>query len=711
MSRSRRGLRGAELGRTVGRRTAVVLGLSGLAVAQPLLDLFGRNPQFFVAGNYSDAQIVLFALVITLVPPALAVAAIAIGSAIDRRAGTAVFGLAVAVFGAAFALAVLRNVGVDRDGLVFVLAVAAAAGVVVLVLRTRAGRLLTSYLAAANVLFLGMFVFASPTSELITDGATGDVGRVAVARPPGPVVVLVLDELPAPTLMRADGSLNDERYPGFAELASASTWFRNASSPYANTHFAVPSILTGRRGEKGDLPTYGDRPRNLFTLLGRTVPVTRYEIISDMCPPSICAPPPREPLTQALEDAAVVYGHRVLPEDARGSLPDINQSWGSYSSDDPADDEQDDEQVTIDASQWSGDTDAERAYAKWRHLDRSEKTARSQAAILREQIALITGSPALHVVHVALPHGPWMLNRSGYRSTVVPDLPESPSRASDEFAIRQQYQLHAMQVGAADALVAELIGHLRAVGAWDDALLAVLGDHGTSFTGPDLWRKTTDHNREEVLRMAMFVKAPGQTEGEIRDDPAQTIDLVPSIADLLDAETDWEFDGHSLYDGSEAHTAPKVATDVDAVFEIARRRAEWFPQGDDWIGLAAIGDHGDLVGQRVSTLEVEEPSAYRVQLAQEGVFKRLPTADGRMPYVLAGSLDNDDNDGARRVPPELVIAVNGRVAGVTGGYRRDGGEWEFTAYVADFYRAGANEVAFYEVARTAGGVALQPLAS
>ena len=39
-------------------RALIILGLSGLAVAQPLLDLFGNNPEFFVAGNYSRAQIV-----------------------------------------------------------------------------------------------------------------------------------------------------------------------------------------------------------------------------------------------------------------------------------------------------------------------------------------------------------------------------------------------------------------------------------------------------------------------------------------------------------------------------------------------------------------------------------------------------------------------------------------------------------------------------
>ena len=479
------------------RRAAVVFGLTSVAVAQPLLDLFGRNPQFFIAGNYSDGQIVIFALLITFVPPVVAVAAITAATAIDRRFGTAVFGFTVGVLAAAIALAVFRVLGIDRDPVVIVLTALIAIGAALLVLRKRPAQLFVSYLAAANLLFLGVFVFASPTAALLGDGGAGDLGRVDVDRPDGPVVVVILDELPAATLMRADGSMNSDRFPGFAELASVSTWFRNASSRYANTHFAVPAILTGRLGAKGALPTYDDQPRNIFTLLGNEVPVTRYEIVSDMCPPTICAPPPRQSLRQALEDATVVYGHRMLPADLRGSLPDISQSWGGYGSDGGGDN--DNETASIDGSagdqsEWSGDTDAERAYAKWRHLDRTEKTAYTQAAILREQIAEIDGSPALHVIHVALPHGPWMLNRSGYRSTFVPDLPKSPGTASDEFAVRQQYQLHSMQVGAADAIVAEMIDHLQATGTWDETTLVVLGRSRHELQPPR--HLAQDHRRQ-----------------------------------------------------------------------------------------------------------------------------------------------------------------------------------------------------------------------
>ncbi len=90
----------------------------------------------------------------------------------------------------------------------------------VLVIRTRGARLFVSYLAAANLLFVGSFLFFSPTSELVSGGSTGDLGTVDVPALRGPVVVIVLDEFPAATIMRADGSLNADRYPGFAELAA-----------------------------------------------------------------------------------------------------------------------------------------------------------------------------------------------------------------------------------------------------------------------------------------------------------------------------------------------------------------------------------------------------------------------------------------------------------------------------------------------------------
>jgi hypothetical protein len=704
------GLRGARLRSTVWRRGLIILGLSGLAVAQPLLDLFGKNPQFFVAGNYSKVQIVAFALLIVLVPPVIGIAATAIASFVDRRAGTVVYGAVVTLLAAIFALALLRNLDVDRAAYVFTAAVAFALLAAFLVLRTRGGQLLTTYLSVANVLFLGAFLFASPTAELVTgSNSVGDLGTVAVPDVEGQVVVVVLDEFPATTIMRGDGTINSERYPGFAQLAATSTWFRNASSHFALTHFAVPSILTGTNGEGDALPTVNDYPRNLFTLLGEELPVQRYEIVTDLCPSSVCNPPPRRSLMDAIDDASVVYGHRVLPAELRAELPAIDKSWGAYGVEeenvnDPGADLVNQEQAAEGADD---KTPIERAYAKWLAMNPDERSALGQAGVLQDFTRRITASPGLTFVHVALPHAPWTLSRTGQRMAYYPEEVEPTDPAFPHYA-RLQYQMHSMQVGATDTAIGELVDHLQSLPTWEETLLVVMSDHGLSLTPPDMGRNMTDANREEVLRMPLFIKAPGQTEGEVRDDSAQTIDVLPSIVDLLDIRTDWEFDGHSLFDGSEAHTTPPVSADIAPALAIAAQRSEQFPHGDGWTGLAAVGDNGDLVGRSVAEFGQGEPSAYRAQLSQADLFGELPTDDGRAPFVVSGRAWGAAGSAA---PPELLVAVNGQLAGVVGGYRPDRSQWKFTGFVGDVYRDGANEVALYEVTRSGADVTLRPVGS
>ena len=666
-------------------------------MTQPLLDLFGNNPEFFVAGKYSRTQIVVFALFIVLVPPLVGIALTTVSSFADRRAGTVVFALVSTFLAVALVLAVLRTANVDTMAIVLALSVIAGVGVAVLVLRTRGAKLLVSYLAVANLLFVGSFLLFSPTAELVTGNSAEDIGPVDVPPLHGPVVVIVLDELPAATIMGADGSINASRYPGFAALASVSTWFRNASSYNNHTQHALPAILTGNVDETDDLPIYEDHPRNLFTLFGGEVPVRRYEALTDLCPSSVCEPPPHQPLSQALEDALVVYGHRVLPSSLRDELPSIDSSWGDYAA---QHDVAADPNGREDAATKSGSrrTHLERAFAHWTTRDADERSPLGQAKILGDEIAAIDGRPALHFVHVVLPHFPFLVSRTGTTTSYSPTAVSETDTARYAFWARLRFQLHSMQVGAADTMVGELVEHLRALPTWEQTLLVVTSDHGDNHTPPDLGRRTvTPANAEEIFRVPLFIKAPGQVEGEIRNASAQTIDVVPSIVDLVDAEMDWQFDGHSLYDGSAAHTAPKVSADVDGVLAIAARRAEQFPYGEDWTALAAVGDNGDLVGRRVDDVAIGEPSRYRASLIQQDLFADLPTDDGGVPFVLAGSVVPPI--GSNEEPPEFLAAVNGKLAGVVGGYQPQGDEWGFAGYVADFYRDGANSVALYEVSR------------
>src|SRR5690606_1336292 len=132
--------------------------------------------------------------------------------------------------------------------------------------------------------------------------------------------------------------------------------------------------------------------------------------------------------------------------------------------------------------------------------------------------------PSVHVIHVLLPHHPYVLTPWDTKSTDswVPDEMPAPGEPDHERAFAELYALQAMQVGAVDRMIGELVHHREQQGAWDDALVVVTSDHGVAISPPHFTRSITDATRDEVLRVPLFVKTPGQVRGETRDDPAST---------------------------------------------------------------------------------------------------------------------------------------------------------------------------------------------
>lgn len=680
----------------------VLVGMAGVAITQPVLDLFGQNPEFFVAGRYGRSQIVAFALVVAFVPAVVASLLTGLGWLISPAIGTVVHGFMLVLLATAFGLGLVNTLGLE--GLwPASLAAAAIAAVIVWLEKTRTPvRTFLSYLAVGNLVFVGLFLGHSATAPLVTGRDTaGALGSVTVPPLEGPVILVIFDEFPVTTLMRSGGTINAARFPNFARLAQSATWFRNASSHSPQSHESVPSILTGRLPDEGALPTYSDYPRNYFTLLGARYPTNRYELLTDLCPSVICEPPPRSPLTQAFEDASVVYGHRVLPERWRDELPPVDTSWGNFG----------DQLGESAAPATAADDDAgastasDDPYARWRSLDSFERSALGQARVFTEMVDLLGPTPSVNLIHVALPHFPWSLTPWGYRLTKVPRFTHDPADPAFELAAIQRYSVHSMQAGAADVALGGLLDRLEETGAWDDSLLVVMSDHGLGLRPPDFGRSPTDRNREELLRMPLLIKAPGQRTGEVRDDVAQTIDVLPSIVDLLDVESDWEFDGHSLYNGSQRSVDPAVDPGIEPALEIASHHAAGTPHGHDWVGLAAVGDHGALVGTSVADLAMGTPSPLTWRLDARDELRSLPSADGRMPQVLTGIVATEDGER----PPELVVEINGTLAGIVGAYQEQSDGWRFTGFMGPFLREGANQVVGYEVERSRGGVVLHPV--
>jgi arylsulfatase A-like enzyme len=87
------------------------------------------------------------------------------------------------------------------------------------------------------------------------------------------------------------------------------------------------------------------------------------------------------------------------------------------------------------------------------------------------------------------------------------------------------------EVRETDHHVGTLLDFLAEQGLMDDTVVAVVSDHGEYLQEHGLY----DHHglRDEVLRVPMFVRAPGMTAQERRPGTVSTVDLVPTLLDLM----------------------------------------------------------------------------------------------------------------------------------------------------------------------------------
>ena len=165
-----------------------LLALSALAVAQPLLDLFGRNPEFFVASDSTRPEIVAFALVVAFAVPALALATEVAGPAHRRAEGReAPPRLLVRPAGASSSAWPWRPISARTAwGWRSPSVSWSPAGSSSCAGASRGCACCSAYLGFAPLFFLGLFLFTSATGDLFWAGEAGAEADVELGeRGPG----------------------------------------------------------------------------------------------------------------------------------------------------------------------------------------------------------------------------------------------------------------------------------------------------------------------------------------------------------------------------------------------------------------------------------------------------------------------------------------------------------------------------------------------
>jgi hypothetical protein len=679
-----------------------VAALTAFVISRPVLDSFGKSPETFVARRATTADVVIFGLLVAFVP-ALVVASVGGASRLfgPRVRSHVHLGL-ITLLGGLAAWRLGRDL-TGWSGTAAKLLVAVVAGALVGLLRGKVPSSATflRYAGVASLVFLVQFLAMSPVAGLAFDRGGGVDDEVAAGvrddlgdeTQPPPVVMVVMDAFPTATLLDGSGHIDATAFPNLAALADSATWYRNSTSVAAFTVEAVPAVFTGRFPEPdGSSAVDGGSPDNLFTLLGGSYDLHVREQLTALCPTGLC-------------DTGGGRG------DLGGLLGDARSLWGDGTSDQPDSREMNMPGVT--------DVDRYGEFEDW--IDQQDLSAGDR--------------PDLFAAHLLLPHNPWdtLPDGSRYEASLVETGAFAGTWSDSGLGVGRQR--HILQAQAADRLIGHLTDRLRDAGIYDDALIVVTADHGHAFAAQEPERGVSKEQYEQILWAPLIVKAPGQTDGDggIDDGNVMSIDILPTIADLLGVTIPWEVDGVPADEAADERDpavkwvdddpanrwhaedgSGRIAVDAEAGFRklLTLDGIPWSGSGSG--GGSGAGDpdavwkrtpFGDLVGEDVDAAgEVGEPAEASVHLVTPPTRLDDIDLDDRLPLEVVGETD---------LPVGTVVAyaLNGTVAAVTTvePAHIDLGPFAHGLLPPDLFVAGDNDLTAYVVEGTPADPTLRPL--
>jgi Sulfatase len=705
-----------------------LLALAGFAVAQPLLDVLGKSPDFLLFRQADARDIVALALAITLLPP-LALWALEVVMALaGRRPRQAAHVVLVAGLLGLLGLEAAKKLTPLRGPVLALVGVTVGIGAGLLYVKRPVVRLWVRFLYPAPIVFLLVFLLLSPTAELLRPPP------VAAATPPltaaqtvkaGPIVMLLMDEFPLKTLLDHRGRIDQRLYPNFAKLAAASSWYRNATATTGMTGWALPSILSGRYPAENRLPIASQFPDNLFTLLGNSYHYKMhvFEGMSQLCPPATCPDAKRSSGGSALgggrKRGATQGGFRGVLRDSATVFRQI------VSTHDAAQDPTATlEEATVDAAGPDASADPEGRAQIVRGYKRGVNFQRFLTAIRPTRHP---GQRAMYFVHVLIPHQPWHYLPSGAR---YPERTLGEGRfakagrwVSEPWPVQSIHQRHMLQAAVADRMLGDLIDRLRKAGLYDRSLLVVTADHGMAFTPGEPGRAgVSDDTASDVLWVPLFIKRPGQRRGAVNDVNWEHVDLVPTIADIEGLRVPWKMDGVSWADPKAKarertekwfDTRPGVRRTFDGpanqAIVLKGTTDSLLEPSDGYLGWFEFGPHADLVGRDLADFQAG-PAAGTARVVGLDEYHHVDPDSGTVPAEVGGRL-TEVAAGTPARPP-VVVAINGVIGGVSETFASPAGTpptW-FTAMIPDsLMHKGGNQLQLFLLESGGGGQRLRPL--
>ena len=185
----------------------------------------------------------------------------------------------------------------------------------------------------------------------------------------------------------------------------------------------------------------------------------------------------------------------------------------------------------------------ERGFDSYRVLDRPEASDIIDRAI--EELHRGRGQPQFLFAHLWDAHWPYMpkaqdLARLGGRPRDISSLHKlirEGTPANDERESEEIVRLYDAEIAFADRELGRLFREMKTLGLWENALLVITSDHGEAFREHGHWQHSQTLY-DELTRVPLIVKWPGQAEPGREAAPVSLVDLFVTFAEAAGLEVE-----------------------------------------------------------------------------------------------------------------------------------------------------------------------------
>jgi len=650
-----------------------------LAIVQPLFSVLSESPEFFIVRSNRPVDVVMLVVILCIALPAAFALLEIICRIISPKLQKAVhiflmFALLVILIG--YGLLQLR---LFHTSIILVASCVLASLALRFYLRYPPFRIFFTFLIPAFVLIPILFLANPKISQLLKTPAPSK--SLPVVHSNVPVVLIVFDEFSLGSLLDEKASLDGPAFPNFAEFAAQSTWYRNVTAVSDHTEDVVPAILSGIYPREKHSPTAWEHPDNLFALLQSSYELKVMESLTRiLTKPQKNIDSFAQRMRSLLEDAAAIYLQAVLPPEFAEHFPAINQTWQDF---------------------WKGGSD-----------NQSKKKFDGRGGMFEEFITSISPSKKtpFYFLHTVLPHAPWEYFPTGVRYNVgrwtTPLAAEDTLQEwhGNQLSATRAYQRYLLQVAYVDRLVGKTMDRFKAIGIYDQALIILIADHGISFLGDQKRREVTSTNIEDILMVPLFIKYPYQHDSKIDDRLAESVDILPTIADVLKLQLPWKQDGVSLLSENGVKRQKKTAfgwfgtngkifqIDQPAIKNSAnwKRKIQLFGSGSIE-KVFRSGAAADLMGRSLKEFQIQNDPNAKIELQNQKWYQSVNPDSGFLPAQVTAKIRNESS--RQNLP--VAIAINNKVCAVAEQFKNGNDQAIVSITPESCFRRDFNDLQFF----------------